>query len=422
MNGLGKQNPLSRTKSLRARLSDLILSLLAVAGGICIILVILAFTLNVSIMMFRTGSMEPTIPAGSIALVREIPATEMQEGDIITVDRGENILPVTHRVTDITDVDEAAGSVTFIMRGDANDIDDPDPYVADTVQRAFFSIPGVAPVIQYFQHPLVLGGLTIGATVLVVWAFWPREPEPQKRKRQGAHSAQAVALPAVLTLAAPLLISQNITTEEMHGDHIHLRSSGDHAHMTNLAPGQSATWAIDVWGDAPEPGSVDFELMASGQLAEHPDALSTEITICTPHPNKITECGIDDTAQHHVVDTHELAAEDTAYSLGTMSVDETRRVLVTATLADSPPETAQAATAAYRFIATGHGEQLSVTTPGDSDTPDSTASPADDQSSALARSGFGTVWVLAAALLLILTGALLARARNRKQSNAHEGG
>lgn len=177
------RNQLSPTKSLRARLGDAVLSILSVAGAISIILVIVGFTLNISIMMFRTGSMDPTIPAGSIALVREIPATDIAEGDIITVDRGTGLLPVTHRVTEIQQVHENTGAVTFVMRGDANDYDDPDPYTATTVQRTLFSIPGVAPVIQQFQNPLVLGGLTLGASALVVWAFWPRNGASKEANR-----------------------------------------------------------------------------------------------------------------------------------------------------------------------------------------------------------------------------------------------
>ena len=50
--------------------------------------------------MFKTGSMSPTITAGSVALVREIPASEINVGDVVTVDR-EDALPVTHRVTSI---------------------------------------------------------------------------------------------------------------------------------------------------------------------------------------------------------------------------------------------------------------------------------------------------------------------------------
>ena len=142
------QNQLSPTRSLSSTIGNVVLWLLAAAGAICIILVVVGLWLNISIMMFRTGSMEPTIETGSVALVREIPAVEITEGDVVTVDRGEELLPVTHRVTEITDVNETTGEVTFVMRGDANDVDEPKPYTTDTVRRAFFSIPGIAPIIK----------------------------------------------------------------------------------------------------------------------------------------------------------------------------------------------------------------------------------------------------------------------------------
>lgn len=182
----------SQNKSLGARVGDIMLSVLSVAGGLSIILVIVGLTMNVSIMMFRTGSMDPTIPAGSIALVREIPATEMHKGDIITIDRGTGLLPVTHRVTEINDIAEDTGAVTFVMRGDANEHDDPEPYMATTVQRTMFSIPGMAPIIQSLQNPLALGGLTLGATTLVIWAFWPRQKKHDTKDSQAAPSRSPI--------------------------------------------------------------------------------------------------------------------------------------------------------------------------------------------------------------------------------------
>ncbi len=44
--------------------------------------------------------MEPTIPTGSLAVVHEIPASEIAVGDIVTVDRPGQ-LPITHRVTSV---------------------------------------------------------------------------------------------------------------------------------------------------------------------------------------------------------------------------------------------------------------------------------------------------------------------------------
>lgn len=414
------QNQLPPTRSLPSKIGNVLLWLLAAAGAICIILVVVGLWLNVSIMMFRTGSMEPTIQTGSVALVREIPAVEIAEGDVVTVDRGEELLPVTHRVTEITDVNEATGEVTFVMRGDANDVDDPKPYTTDTVRRAFFSIPGLAPVIQWFQNPYVLGGLTLGATVLVIWAFWPRndEEEPTKQWTQrGKHRAQTIALPALLILTAPLLSVDQQTTTDFHGDYLRLRSTGDIEHMTNLAPGDSATWVVDVWADAPEPGPVELTLSAAGQLVSDPHGLMVEVAVCRPHPKIVTACAAG--TKPRVINTAPLTNRGTSVDLTTMSSEETRRVLLTATLAENAPEGLQDTTAGFQVTATGHHEELSVSPglaqPGDIPVSDDDAT----TNVALANTGFNVVfWTVLGSMIILVGAAFVAIKRQRRNSTA----
>ncbi|MFJ6415584.1 signal peptidase I [Paeniglutamicibacter sp. NPDC091659] len=152
-------------------IGDGFLWLAAIGGFICIGLVIAASVFNISLIMFKTGSMSPTIPAGSVALVREIPASEVGIGDIITVDRPGN-LPVTHRVTDIKAVDNGQWSLS--MKGDANEQPDPLPYEVVTVRQTLGHVPGLAPVIVSMGSPWVLGSLTLCAAALVTGVFWPR--------------------------------------------------------------------------------------------------------------------------------------------------------------------------------------------------------------------------------------------------------
>lgn len=98
---------------------------------------------------------------------------------MVTVDRPGK-LPVTHRVIDIDSVD---GSVaTFRMKGDANTDPDPEPYTASKVRVVIGSLPGIARIVVFFQDPIVLGTLTILATILVVWSFWPRERDELRRE------------------------------------------------------------------------------------------------------------------------------------------------------------------------------------------------------------------------------------------------
>ncbi|WP_240423747.1 signal peptidase I [Microbacterium halotolerans] len=152
---------------------EVLLWMAGAAGLVCIILVILAVTANITLIMFRTGSMSPTIPAGSVAVVQEMAASEIEVGDVVTVDRPDD-LPVTHRVTSVDDgASDDARVIT--MRGDANDVDDPYPYEVTTVRTVLFAVPGVAPAIVVLRDPFVLGGITVAAALLVVWAFWPRD-------------------------------------------------------------------------------------------------------------------------------------------------------------------------------------------------------------------------------------------------------
>ncbi|MGJ0389098.1 signal peptidase I [Microbacterium sp. CGR1] len=161
-------------------LADILLWIAAIAGVVCMVLVVLALTANITLIMFRTGSMSPTIPAGSVAVVQQIPASEIEVGDVVTVDRPGD-LPVTHRVTSISAGATDAERV-ITMRGDANAGDDPYPYTVQTVRVVLLSVPGIASVIVAMGNPYVLGALTVAATMLVVWAFWPRSSTVRRRR------------------------------------------------------------------------------------------------------------------------------------------------------------------------------------------------------------------------------------------------
>src|SRR5690606_10838715 len=158
-------------RRLLSRVGSLLLTLLSALGLVCIALVVLGLVMNVSLVMFSTGSMAPTIPAGSVALVREVPASEIEVGDVVTVDR-DGRLPVTHRVTEILAVD--GSSVTFTMQGDANEQEDAEPYTAERVRLVLGSVPGVARAVASLQSRVVLGLLTLGVAPLGTGACGPR--------------------------------------------------------------------------------------------------------------------------------------------------------------------------------------------------------------------------------------------------------
>lgn len=178
---------------------ELALSVLALGGVVCLVAVAAAVFFDISLVMFKTGSMAPTIPAGSLAVVQEVPADEVRVGDVVTVDRpGE--LPVTHRV--VTTSPGADGRTVLTLRGDANPVDDPAPYEVRTVRQVLTSVPGLAYVVSRSTDPRVLAGITVVVTILVTWSFWPREDEEDDDDVESGIPDTAIASPSASTTSA----------------------------------------------------------------------------------------------------------------------------------------------------------------------------------------------------------------------------
>lgn len=156
-----------------------------------------------TLVTFRTGSMSPAIPQGSVAVTLPVPADALRVGDVATVQRANEPVPVTHRVIEIREVvpqgahgpdlraaipggeapdprDPAAREI--VMQGDDNDTPDHLPYVVTEVRRTVFAVPYAGTALRLLQTPIGTGTLILGVGALVTWAFWPRrddeDPEP----------------------------------------------------------------------------------------------------------------------------------------------------------------------------------------------------------------------------------------------------
>lgn len=350
----------SRSRRSRAAhsVSEVVLTVAAIGGVLCIVLVGLAFTMNMTLIMFKTGSMSPTIPAGSVALVQEIPASSMNVGDVVTVDR-VGMLPITHRVTSI---DPAAdgGSRTFTMRGDANPVDDADSYTASSVRIVRGHVPGLANIIVWFSHPAVLGGITLAAAGLVTWAFWPRrggtgdindagersdgadlpdtDPSNKTRHAVGAKStaltmAILAAVSAVtFTAAEPAFAAE--TETHIDSTVLKLTSIADTDLMSQMNPGLPVVWQVGVRADAPSPGVVTISLSATGNAA-NTQKLTVAIDSCAVRWTAAAcASGAQSLVPTQLLTTALLPQElDGTRILTTMPSAEQRWLLITVTLA-----------------------------------------------------------------------------------------
>jgi len=285
--------PVSAARTGGRRVVDVALTVAALGGVLCILLVIAASVFHITLIMFKTGSMSPTIPAGSLAVVKEIPASEARVGDVVTISRAGE-LPITHRVTSATAQGE--GTVVITMKGDANDFEDPAPYVVDTVRIVLFAVPGLASLVIAVSNPFVLGGITLAAALLVSWAFWPRGPghgggvrgERREERRHGRRSAArgaagsalaVVALAMVPTLLAPSAARADEVVTTVRGQYLTLMSIGDPEVMGSLTPSRPTPWQVGVTVTPPEPGTVHIGLSAVGELTD-PGELALDVRAC----------------------------------------------------------------------------------------------------------------------------------------------
>jgi signal peptidase len=98
--------------------------------------------LGVEPTVISSGSMQPAINTGDIALVDEIDTSQIQIGDIIQIaqETTNGNIKIVHRVIDIYKDDK--GQLFFITKGDANEDPDLEPvYYKNVLGKVIYTIP-----------------------------------------------------------------------------------------------------------------------------------------------------------------------------------------------------------------------------------------------------------------------------------------
>lgn len=162
---------------------EIALTTAAVAGLACIVAAIATIAFGFTPLMFRSASMEPTIPTGALAFAQDTSATELNIGDIISVDNQQGVR-VTHRIVSI---DSTAGDAAQLtLQGDANPDPDTQSYVINDAPRVLFHIDGLGYVLSWLRTPaaLMLGAVIVGALLwLIVWPGGRRGETDRGRER-----------------------------------------------------------------------------------------------------------------------------------------------------------------------------------------------------------------------------------------------
>ncbi|MBL8158584.1 signal peptidase I [bacterium] len=137
--------------------------MLAIAG--LLVASMLPIPGNIELKIVKSGSMEPTIPTGSLVIVK--PMQSYGIDDVITFGADTKTeIPTTHRI--IGYESDAEGRSVFRTKGDANEDQDANPVPrGEVIGKVVFHLPYVGFVLDFARQPLGFA-LLIGVPAALV--------------------------------------------------------------------------------------------------------------------------------------------------------------------------------------------------------------------------------------------------------------
>lgn len=176
------------TQRHTARGSSILIGVVGTLGGLALLWQVIAWLCGLSLVIIVTGSMSPAMPPGTLAVVQHVEAADIRADDVVTVPRNDSDVPVTHRVVAV----EANGDGTAVLtlRGDANPIDDPEPYIVADAQRVVAALTWLGPAAGWLLSPFVRIGFVMLVAVAIVLALWPRRTQSAAEVRTGVERTE----------------------------------------------------------------------------------------------------------------------------------------------------------------------------------------------------------------------------------------
>ena len=157
----------------------LLLGAALLTAGLAALLVVVPALTGATALTVLTGSMDPTLPAGTVIVVRPAAAEDVRVGDVITFHpRPEDPAVVTHRVVGVTSGSD--GRIAFVTKGDANDATDAAQVVEEqVVGTVWYSLPLVGTIRVALDPHLpwlrpFVGTILVFAGVLLMARRWVR--------------------------------------------------------------------------------------------------------------------------------------------------------------------------------------------------------------------------------------------------------
>jgi len=175
----------------RARTVVLSAVLLVTASLVVVLVVVPKATGGVPLTVL-TGSMKPSIPSGSVVVVRPVDTESLRVGDVITYQvRSGDSTVVTHRIVGIS---AGAGGLTFRTKGDANDVPDPTPVRAVQIRgKVWYHVPFVGNLANQVDASQRGWATKALAGALLLWSAVLIGGAVRDRIRSGAHEPAPTA-------------------------------------------------------------------------------------------------------------------------------------------------------------------------------------------------------------------------------------
>ncbi|TQK71476.1 signal peptidase I [Nocardioides sp. SLBN-35] len=173
------------------RVRDVLLTVGAVLGALCLVLTLAGLAFGVKALVFRSGSMGPEIPAGSVGITRPAAAGDLKVGDVVSVISADRTR-ITHRIVAI---DGSGATRRLTLQGDANPVPDAETYPVRRADRLVLAVPVAGYVLAWLGSPL--GLFLLGAMVTGLLAVILRPRRPGGRRRAGVLAAAPLAAAVV---------------------------------------------------------------------------------------------------------------------------------------------------------------------------------------------------------------------------------
>ena len=164
----------------------------ALVGALSAVVLLMAVVILPGLIGFKpvvvlSGSMEPALHVGDVAVLRPVDPDRLKVGDVITYRAAGHL--TTHRVIRI---EEGQSGRAFYTKGDANKTADGAPVHSDSiVAMVFYSVPRLGFLVTFANSTAGILALIVGPAGILA-LMWVRD-----RMRKGPRGRRtATAIPA----------------------------------------------------------------------------------------------------------------------------------------------------------------------------------------------------------------------------------